>query len=86
MSRGTGATNKIASDSDPVMNAESHGSAADIDFDESRLLYVGTQGNLTVVTAGGQTVTYVGVVGFLPILIRGIRAASSTADSIISHW
>lgn len=58
---------------------------ADTDLDEyTRALYVGGAGNVTVLTAGGDTVTFVGVVGstILPIRCRQVKAAT-TATNII---
>jgi hypothetical protein len=54
---------------------------------EGCVLYIGTAGDLEVVTAGGQTVTFVGIVGgsFLPVQVLKVTA-STTASDIIALW
>jgi len=54
---------------------------------EGCVLYVGTGGNLEVVTAGGQTVTFVGIVGgsFLPVQVLKVTANTTAAD-IVALW
>lgn len=51
-----------------------------------RALYVGGAGNLSVVTAGGQTVTFNGVpAGYiLPISVTRVRATDTTATNILA--
>tara|TARA_R100000664_G_C2756648_1_gene144603 strand:- start:1573 stop:1842 length:270 start_codon:yes stop_codon:yes gene_type:complete len=52
------------------------------------ILYVGTAGNVEVVTVGGDNVTYVGVVAgtFIPVLVKQVVAAGTTASNILAHW
>ena len=52
------------------------------------ILYVGVSGNVQVVTAGGDTVTYVAVPAgtFMPILVTEVRQAGTTATSIVANW
>lgn len=47
-------------------------------------LYVGTQGNVSVIDANGNTVTFVGAQGFLPILVKQVRSTGTTATDIIA--
>ncbi len=54
---------------------------------EDCVLYVGVSGDLNVLTAGGDLVTYVGVpVGFFPVHIKKVLATSTTATNIIANW
>jgi hypothetical protein len=52
----------------------------------SRGLYVGSGGNISVITASGATVTFVGVATgtLLPIRVSRVRSTSTTATSILS--
>lgn len=52
----------------------------------SRGLYVGGQGDVSVVTRGGQTVTFVGAVGLLPVRVSRVRATGTTATDIVTLW
>ena len=49
------------------------------------VLYVGIQGDLAVLTAAGDTVTFVGIVGFVPVNVKRVLTASSAA-AIIALW
>lgn len=50
----------------------------------ARALYVGTGGDLAVVTDAGQTVTFTGVLGgtILPVKVSQVKAAT-TASNIV---
>lgn len=52
------------------------------------ILYVGGTGNLSVITAAGDDITYVGVPAgvFLPIQVIRVVSASTTATDFIAHW
>lgn len=51
----------------------------------SRALWVGTEGNLSVITAGGQTVALANVnVGWHPIRVSRIRSTGTTATDIVA--
>ena len=52
----------------------------------SRALYIGGAGNLTVLTVGGQTVTFTGVLAgsIIPIRVSRVNATVTTATSIVS--
>jgi hypothetical protein len=54
----------------------------------TRAVYVGTGGNLNVDLAGGQTIVIPSVPAgaFLPICVKRIRAASTTATGIVAFW
>ena len=49
-------------------------------------LYVGTTGNVAVVTAGGTTVTFTTVPAgfFIPLRIVQVRATGTTASNIVA--
>lgn len=54
---------------------------------EGCVLYVGTGGNLAVITHGGDTVTFVGILAgtFVPVQVKRVLTAT-TADDIIALW
>lgn len=54
----------------------------------SRAIFVGGAGNLRVLMAGGQTVTFTGVLAgaLLPIRVRQVLSTSTTATSITAIW
>jgi hypothetical protein len=52
----------------------------------SRALYVGTAGNLAIVTVGGSTVTLVGASGWMPVRAARVLAAGTTASDIVAVW
>jgi hypothetical protein len=49
------------------------------------VLYVGTSGNLHVLTYGGDDVTFTGFSGFLPVLVKRVYE-DSTATNIVALW
>ena len=63
-------------------------STADGSGNNGCILYVGTAGNVEVVTVGGDNVTFVGVVAgtFLPVLVKQVVAAGTTASNILACW
>lgn len=52
------------------------------------VLYVGVGGDLKVLTAGGDEVTFVGFPtgGFLPVQVVRVFATDTTAASILALW
>lgn len=54
----------------------------------SRALYVGGDGDLRVKMAGGETVTFSGVVAgtLLPFRVRQVFSTSTTATNIVAVW
>lgn len=50
----------------------------------SRALYVGGQGDVKVTTCGGDTVTFVGLVGLLPVRVKRVFATGTTATGIVA--
>jgi hypothetical protein len=54
----------------------------------SCVLYVGTGGTLRVITAGGQDVTFNGILGgtFLPVQIDKVFKTGTTATNLIALW
>ena len=54
----------------------------------SRALYVGGDGDVSVVMMGGGTVTFSGVAAgsLLPIRVAYVRATATTATDILAIW
>lgn len=54
----------------------------------SRAIYVGGAGDLSVVTLGGDTVTFSAVAAgsLLPIRVRRVRSTGTTATLILNLW
>jgi hypothetical protein len=54
----------------------------------TRAIFVGGAGNVAVILASGDTVTFVGVpVGtFLPLACRAVKATGTTATSMVALW
>lgn len=51
------------------------------------LLYIGTAGNVRVLTTGDDTVTFVAVAaGFFPVQVIRVFATGTTATNIIGLW
>ena len=51
----------------------------------ARSLYIGATGNVAVVTADGDTVTFVAVpVGILPVMVSRVKSTGTTATSIVA--
>jgi hypothetical protein len=52
------------------------------------LLYVGTGGDLTITTIGGQTVTLVNIAdgSYVPIQVKKVWATGTTANNLIALY
>jgi len=52
------------------------------------VLYVGSGGDLKVLTAGGDTVTFAGVPtgSFIPVQVLRVFSTDTTASSIVALW
>jgi len=52
------------------------------------VLFVGTAGNLTIETVGGDTVTFVGISGgqFIPVHIKKVLSGGTIAGGLIAMW
>ena len=52
------------------------------------VLYVGVAGDVDVITAGGDEVTFTGVLAgsFIPVQVTRVKATSTTASGIIALW
>ena len=66
--------------------------AIDVDSEKSdtvdlsynvRALYVGTQGNIQLITLDGDTITFTNVSGILPVSCSRVFSTSTTATGII---
>lgn len=74
---------------DPASNAAAvtPNDSTDLTY-TSRALFVGGAGNVAVIMAGGQTVTFTGVTaGFLlPIRVSRVLSTGTTATTITAVW
>ena len=52
------------------------------------VLYIGTAGNIKVVTVGGDEVTFVGINtgAFIPVQVKKVFATGTTASNILALW
>lgn len=52
------------------------------------VLYIGGAGNIKVTTAGGDTVTFTGLLAgmFLPVQVLRVWSTDTTATNIIALW
>jgi hypothetical protein len=52
------------------------------------VLYIGTGGNIRVLTAGGDDVLFSNVLGgtFLPVQVNRVFATNTTASNIVALW
>jgi hypothetical protein len=52
------------------------------------VLYVGTAGNLRVLTVGGDDVTFIGINtgAFIPVQVLRVFATGTTAANIVALW
>lgn len=75
---------------DPVYDAKdvSPNDSTDLPDGNCRGLYVGTGGDVEIVTVGGTTVVFHGVVGgtILPIRCSRVRAANTVASDIVALY
>lgn len=54
----------------------------------SRALYIGTGGNVSIVTVGGDTVTFSNLAdgSLLPVRAARVRLTDTTASDIVAVW
>lgn len=52
----------------------------------TRSLYIGTSGNVKVRTADGQTVTFVGAFGILPVQVDMVYSTDTTAADMLALY
>ena len=52
----------------------------------SRALFIGGAGDVTLDTAGGDTVTLTAATGFLPICAARVHATGTSATAIVALW
>lgn len=73
----------------PAKNAAAVTPSNDNDLTtDARALYVGTSGNVRIITTGGDTVTFTGVIGgsIIPIRTARVTATGTTASNILAIW
>ena len=76
----------MASGAKYVIYVANPASGAD-DANNGCVLYVGSTGDLKVVTIAGQTVTFKSVpVGFFPVQVKKVFSTGSSAGDIIALW
>jgi len=82
--------NRAAELDSPAWNAAaiSPDNGVDIATAPCRALYIGGAGNVSVVMAGGATVTFAGVSAgtILPIRVDRVRSTDTTATSIVALY
>lgn len=53
----------------------------------SCMLYIGVTGDISVVTAGGDSLVYKNVaVGFMPVHVKRVLSTGTTATDIVANW
>lgn len=72
----------------PAANAASVTPNDSIDLStSSRSLWIGGEGNLSVVMVGGQTVTFTALtVGWHPLRVARVLSTGTTATNIVAVW
>lgn len=81
--------NHEASLDSPANNAASVTPSDSTDLaNVARALWIGGAGDVSLVTVGGQTVTFAGVPAgaIVPIRTARVRSTSTTATSILALW
>jgi hypothetical protein len=78
----------MSADADPAIGAVAVTPDVGIAPGNIRALYVGTPGNLVVITSKGETVTFTNVQGgsVLPIRVRQVVGSGTTAGSILALY
>lgn len=73
--------------SDPISNAASVTPSDTADLaTQARALWVGGSGDVKVDTAGGDTVTFSGVSGLLPVRVARVYSTGTTGTNIMALW
>ena len=52
----------------------------------TRGLWIGGAGNVNLITAGGETLTFANVSGVLPLRVVEVLTAGTTATDIVGLW
>lgn len=52
----------------------------------ARALWIGGAGDVAVITAGGDTVTFANVSGVLPVRVKRVLATGTSATGIVAVW
>lgn len=82
-----GASYRTADATAPAFNAAEVDPDNTLEFEASRMIYVGTQGDIFVDMAGiGVNVPIRNVVGALPIQVTRIYQTGTTATNILRFW
>lgn len=61
---------------------------APVGVNGTKYLYLGVTGDVSAITSGGDTVTFIGLAGgvFHPISVRRVRATGTTATGILAVY
>ena len=82
-------SNRIVAASDPAQAAQSVVPSDTIDLtNASRALYIGREGNVSVVMVSGQSVSFKNVAAgtILPLRVQRVNASNTTASEIVALW
>jgi hypothetical protein len=60
--------------------------STDLSNGTCQALWVGTAGNVSVITAAGTTVTITGASGLVPLQCSRVRSTSTTASTILALY
>lgn len=78
----------MSTKSDPAREAVAVTPSDSVDIAQTRGLYIGGDGNVSVVMAGGRTETFAGAAAgsILPICVTRVRSTGTTATSILALY
>ena len=85
---------KVIDNTNLVLNADIFAASGDVfkiyanNNKEGCVLYIGAGGTLRVITAGGQDVTFYGILGgsFLPVNVLKVFQTGTSASEIVALW
>lgn len=74
--------------SSPAFHAAAITPSNSVNFDTvARAIYVGTTGNIVIVTPNDEVVTFTAVpVGILPVMAKRVNSTSTTASNLVALW
>lgn len=73
-------------DAVPVTPSDTQDLELDSDVTPARALYVGTEGDLKIITMGNKEVTFKAVKGWVPMMTRRVYATGTTAQEIVAIY
>lgn len=83
-----GDQHRVTTPTSPARNAEAVTPSDSVNLDQvAKALYVGTTGNITLVTPEGDTVLFSNVpVGFFPVQTARVNSTATTASNIVALY